>query len=325
MAIGIIGWGFYLPYKILTNKDLENMVETSDEWIKTRTGIKTRRIASPEVASSDMAAQAGKKAIKKANLTAQDIDLIIVASITPDMFFPSTACFVQAHIKAKNATCFDISAACSGFIYGLKVAKALIDSGAYKNVLLIGAEKLSSITDWEDRSTCILFGDGAGAVVLSNVKNGGIISTYLGSDGTKSDLLNMPAGGSRNPASVDTVNKKMHCIKMRGNELFKYAVKSMADAAEKVLLRAGLTKDDISLLIPHQANSRIISATAKRLDIDESKFFVNIDKYGNMSSASVAVALCEVLDSKKTLKGAKLLLVTFGGGLTWGASIIEVS
>ena len=324
MAAGIIGWGHYLPPKVLTNKDLEKMVDTSDEWITTRTGIKERRIAPSDMAVSDMAARAAQEALKKAKLNAEDIELIIVATITPDMFFPSSACFVQDKLGAKNAVCFDISAACSGFIYGLDVAKSLVESGRYKNALLLGSEKLTAITDWEDRATCVLFGDGAGAVVLSNVKEGGIISTYLGSDGSKSDLLNLPGGGSRFPATLETVNKRMHYIKMQGNELFKFAVRIMVESAERALERAGLNSSDIKYLVPHQANSRIIWATAKRLGLKEGQVFININKYGNMSSASSAVALSEVLDLKDVRKGDKLLLVAFGGGLTWAAGVIEV-
>ena len=325
MATGIIGWGFYVPDKVLTNSDLEKIVDTSDEWITTRTGIKERRIAPVDMAVSDMALEASKKALEKANLESSDIDLIITATITPDMFFPSTSCFVQAKLGAGNITCFDVSAACSGFIYALKVGRSLIESGSYKNALIIGAEKLTAITDWEDRNTCVLFGDGAGAVVLGAVENGGIKSFYLGADGTKADLLNMPGGGSRNPATHETVEKKMHYVKMRGNELFKYAVRLMANAALEALKRANLDKSDIKYLIPHQANSRIIWATARRLGLKEEQVFVNIHKYGNMSSASCAIALCEVLGLKDVKAGDKLLVASFGGGLTWGASVIEVS
>ncbi|MDP8234326.1 MAG: beta-ketoacyl-ACP synthase III [Candidatus Saelkia tenebricola] len=325
MDTGVIGWGFYVPDEVRTNKDLEKIVDTSDEWITTRTGIKERRIAPPEMAVSDMGVKAAKKALKKAGLTPFDIDLIIVATITPDMFFPSTACFVQAKLKARNIACFDVSAACSGFIYALKVAKGLIESGSYRNALVIGAEKLTAITDWQDRNTCVLFGDGAGAVVLGPVKKGGIKSVYLGADGSKSELLNMPGGGSRNPATHETVNQGMHYVKMKGNELFKFAVRLMAESAYKALRKAGLDKTDIKYLIPHQANSRIIWATARKLDLEKKQIFVNIHKYGNMSSASCAVALCESLSSKGVKKGDNLLLVAFGGGLTWGASVIEVS
>ncbi len=325
MNIGVVGWGLYLPDKVLSNADLEKMVDTTDEWITTRTGIKTRRIAEDSMAVSDMSANAARLAIAKAGLSPKDIDLIIVATITPDMFFPSTACFVQKAISAENAACFDISAACSGFIYAMDVARGLISNSGYKNALVVGAEKLSAIADWEDRNTCVLFGDGAGAVVLSEVESGGILSSYLGADGTKDDLLYIPGGGSRNPATHKTVEEKLHHLKMRGNELFKIAVRIMANSAEAALEKAGLNKKDIKKLIPHQANSRIISATVKMLGLKEEQVFVNIDRYGNMSSASGAVALSEVLDLEDVNKGDILLLVAFGGGLTWGATVIEVS
>jgi 3-oxoacyl-[acyl-carrier-protein] synthase III len=325
MNIGVVGWGLYLPDKVLSNADLEKMVDTTDEWITTRTGIKTRRIAEDSMAVSDMSANAARLAIAKAGLSPKDIDLIIVATITPDMFFPSSACFVQKAISAENAACFDISAACSGFIYAMDVARGLISNSGYKNALVVGAEKLSAIADWEDRNTCVLFGDGAGAVVLSEVESGGILSSYLGADGTKDDLLYIPGGGSRNPATHKTVEEKLHHLKMRGNELFKIAVRIMANSAEAALEKAGLNKKDIKKLIPHQANSRIISATVKMLGLKEEQVFVNIDRYGNMSSASGAVALSEVLDLEDVNKGDILLLVAFGGGLTWGATVIEVS
>ncbi|MDP8216987.1 MAG: beta-ketoacyl-ACP synthase III [Candidatus Kaelpia imicola] len=325
MNIGIVGWGFYVPDRVLSNADLEKMVDTTDEWITTRTGIKTRRIAGDDMAVSDMSARAARQAIERAGLSPKDIELTIVATITPDMFFPSSACFVQKEIGAENAACFDISAACSGFIYAMDVARGLISSLGYKNALVIGAEKLSAIADWEDRNTCILFGDGAGAVVLSEVESGGILSSYLGADGTKDELLYLPGGGSRNPSTHKTVDQRLHYLRMRGNELFKIAVKIMANSAEVALKRAGLEKTDVKQLIPHQANSRIIWATAKMLGLKKEQVFVNIDRYGNMSSASGAVALCEVLDLKNINKDDILLLVAFGGGLTWGAAAIKVS
>ncbi len=325
MNTGIIGWGFYVPDKVLSNTDLEKMVDTTDEWITTRTGIKTRRIADDSMAVSDMSTMAARRAMEKAGLSAKDIELIVVATITPDMFFPSTACFVQKAIGAENAACFDISAACSGFIYAMDVARGLMSNSGYKNALVIGAEKLSAIADWEDRNTCVLFGDGAGAVILSEVASGGILSSYLGADGTKDEMLYIPGGGSRNPATHKTVDSKLHYLKMRGNELFKIAVRIMANSAEVVLNKAGLEKRDVKKLIPHQANSRIIWATSKMLGLEEEQVFVNIDRYGNMSSASGAVALCEVLDLEEIKKDDILLLVAFGGGLTWGATAIKVS
>ena len=325
MNTGIVGWGFYVPDKVLSNADLEKMVDTTDEWITTRTGIKTRRIAEDSMAVSDMSANAARRALDKAGLSPKDIDLIIVATVTPDMFFPSSACFVQKAIGAENAACFDISAACSGFIYAMDVARSLMSNSGYKNALVIAAEKLSAIADWEDRNTCVLFGDGAGAVILSEVASGGILSSYLGADGTKDEMLYLPGGGSRNPSTHKTVDDRLHYLKMSGNELFKIAVRIMANSAEVALERAGLEKKDVKKLIPHQANSRIIWATSKMLGLKEEQVFVNIDRYGNMSSASGAVALCEVLDLKDINKDDILLLVAFGGGLTWGATAIKVS
>ncbi len=321
--VGIIGVGEYLPKKILTNADLEKMVDTSDEWITTRTGIKERRIASSHEAASDLAINAAKEALKDARLKPQDLDLIIIATITPDMHFPSTACLVQANLGAKNAVCFDISAACAGFVYAIIVAQQFIARGTYKNALVVGTEVLSSITDWEDRSTCVLFGDGAGAAVLSEVKSGGILSTYFGSDGSMANLLMMPAGGSRNPATHKTIDKRLHYIKMEGNEIFKSAVKIMVDTAQVVLKQAGLKCSDVDLVIPHQANVRIIMAMAKRLGLPSDRIFLNIEKYGNMSSASIATALCEAVKVGRIKKGDIILLDAFGAGLVWGACLIK--
>lgn len=321
--VGIIGVGEYLPKKVLTNADLEKMVDTSDEWITTRTGIKERRLASNEEATSDLAIKAAKEALKDARLAAEDLDLIIVATITPDMPFPSVASILQNALSAKKAACFDISAACAGFVYALSTAQQFIACGTYKNALIIGAEKLSAITDWKDRNTCVLFGDGAGACVLGEVKDGGIISTYLGCDGSNLALLNLPAGGSRKPASRQTIDERLHYIKMNGNELFKIAVRTMTEAAEKVLRQAGLKFTDIDLIIPHQANSRIIMAVAKRLGLTEEKIFLNIERCGNMSSASTATALVEAAQEGRIKKGDIVLLDAFGAGLVWGASVIQ--
>ena len=321
--VGIIGVGEYLPKRILTNADLEKMVDTSDEWITTRTGIKERRLASPEEATSDLALNAAKEALKDARLSAEDLDLIIVATITPDMSFPSVASILQNALCAKNAACFDLSAACAGFVYALSTARQFIACGTYKNALVIGAEKLSAVTDWEDRNTCVLFGDGAGACVLGEVKSGGIISSYLGCDGSNIGLLNLPAGGSRKPASHQTVDQRLHYIKMQGNELFKIAVRTMTEAAEQVLKQAKLKFSDVDLIIPHQANSRIIMAVAKRLGLTEDKIFLNIEKYGNMSSASTATALVEAVKEGRIKKGDTVLLDSFGAGLVWGASVIK--
>jgi 3-oxoacyl-[acyl-carrier-protein] synthase-3 len=321
--VGIIGVGEYLPKKVLTNADLEKMVDTSDDWITTRTGIKERRLAARNEAASDLALEASRQALEDARLKSQDLDLIIVATITPDMQFPSTACLLQRGLGAKNAACFDISAACAGFVYALTTAQQFIARGAYSNALVVGAEVLSSITDWQDRNTCVLFGDGAGAVVLSEVKSGGILSACLGSDGNMAELLMIPGGGSRNPASRETIEKRLHYIKMRGNELFKIAVKSMADAAQIAIEKAGLKCKDIDLVIPHQANMRIIMAVAKKLGLGEDKIYLNIERYGNMSSASTAVALCDAVSSGRIKKGDTVLLDAFGAGLVWGACVIK--
>lgn len=321
--VGIISSGAYLPKKILTNLDLEKMVETSDEWITTRTGIKERRIALKTEATSDLASNAAKLALKNANISAQDIDLIIVATITPDMLFPATACFVQRNIGAKNAVCFDVSAACSGFVYAMTIAQQFIARNVYKNALVIGAEKLSAITDWHDRNTCVLFGDGAGAVLMGQTNQGKIISTYLGTDASAAELLYLPAGGSRNPATKETIEKNMHYIKMQGNELFKFAVRLMVRAAEEALSKANLKPSDIDYFIPHQANVRIINAVRERLGLPDDKVYLNIARYGNMSSASAATALVEVIETKQLKKGDIILVDAFGAGLVWGALVIK--
>ncbi len=321
--VGIIGVGEYLPARILTNKDLEKMVDTSDEWITTRTGIKQRRLVAKNEATSDLAIKAAKEALGNTKIKSQDLDLIIVATITPDMQFPSVACLVQNALGAKKAACFDIAAACAGFIYGIIIAKQFIENGTYKNALVIGAEVLSSITDWEDRNTCVLFGDGAGAAVLAPVKSGGVLSTYLGSDGSLGDLLKLPAGGSRYPASHKTIDERMHYIKMCGNEIFKLAVTIMVDAAQIAVKKAGFSCKDIDCFIPHQANMRILLAVAKRLGLDEKRIYLNIEKYGNMSSASTATALCQAVKEKRIKKGDIVVLDAFGSGLVWGACVIK--
>lgn len=322
---GIVGVGSYVPKNIISNFDLEKIMDTSDEWIKTRTGIRERRIVDENEATSDLATKAALNAIKDANLTPEDIDLIIVATITPDMIFPSTACLVQANIKATKAACFDLEAACSGFIYGITVAKQFIESDTYKHVLVIGAEALSRILDYEDRSTAILFGDGAGAVVMGPVSEGGVLSTSLGSDGNGKDYLNIPAGGSKTPASEDSIKNRLHFIKMAGSDVFKFAVRIMQDASVECIESANLEIQDIDYLIPHQANIRIIEASAKRLKLSMDKVYVNLDKYGNMSAASIPVALDEAYREGKIKKGDNIVLVGFGGGLTWGASVVRWS
>ncbi len=320
---GIVGLGRYLPDRVLTNKELEKMVDTTDEWITSRTGIKERRIARPEETTSDMASEAAKAALNDAGLKAEDIDLIIVATITPDMFFPATACLVQDKIGARTVPAFDISVACSGFIYGIAIANQFIKSGTYKHALVIAAEKLSAITDWNDRSTCVLFGDGAGAAVLGPVERGGILSVYLGANGKQGDLIKLPAGGTKIPATKKSLDDRLHFIKMNGAELFKHAVKIMADAAREATRPLGLTADDIKLVIPHQANIRILNAVAKRMGLTEDKIYLNIERYGNMSAASSAVALVDAVREGRIKKGDKILLDAFGGGLTWGAIVIE--
>jgi len=320
---GILGLGCYLPAKKITNKDLEKMVDTSDEWIMTRTGIKERRAAPKEFAASDMGVEAAKSAIEDAGLEPKDIDLIIVATVTGDMAFPSTACIIQDKIGAVNSAAFDINAACSGFVFGIVTAKQFVDSGLYKNVLVVGTEKMTSLVDWTDRSTCVLFGDGAGACVVGKSEDRRILSYFIGCDGSGGNLLRLPAGGSRIPATEETVKNKLHFLKMEGNEVFKLAVKVMADAANKAVTRAGLLCSDINLLIPHQANIRILMAVAKKIGLPEEKIFLNIEKYGNMSSASTAVALAEANKEQRIKKGDVVTLVAFGAGLTYGAVVIK--
>ena len=320
----ITGVGSYVPAKILTNADLEKMVETSDEWIITRTGIKQRRLAAKDEFTSDMAAHAAQRAMKKAGVTADQIDLIIVATITPDMPFPATACIVQQKIGARRAAAFDLEAACSGFIYGLEVGQQFIMSRTYDTVLVIGAEKLSSIVDWTDRNTCVLFGDGAGAAVLQSRPNShGLLTAVMGADGSKGSLLHMPGGGSRCPASADSVAAKLHYLRMDGRETFKNAVQAMYHAAQEALRRCELDISKIKCVIPHQANRRIIDAVGKRLGATPEQWFINLDRYGNTSAASVAIALDEAVTSGKIQRGDLILMLVFGAGLTWGAAVIE--
>lgn len=319
----IVGLGKYLPPKVLTNFDLERIVDTSDEWIATRTGIRERRLADKGAGASALAYQASRIALKRAGLKPKDIDLIIVATITPDTQFPATACYLQNYLKAHKAACFDVSAACAGFVYGLTCAWQFIKAGLYKNALVVGSEILTSITDWSDRSTCVLFGDGAGAAVLVGSSKESILSSYLGTDGSNTDILIMPAGGSRYPASKETIKEKQHYIKMKGNELFRIAVRIMVKAAHKALKDAKLRSTDVDLLIPHQANMRIINAVAKRLKIPLDKVYINISRYGNMSSASSAVALCEAWEEGRIKKDDIVVLDAFGGGLVWGSCAVR--
>jgi 3-oxoacyl-[acyl-carrier-protein] synthase III len=320
----ITGVGSYVPAKILTNADLEKMVDTSDEWITTRTGIKQRRLAAKDEFTSDMAAKAAVPAMKMAGVTADQLDLIIVATITPDMPFPNTASLVQRKIGAKRAAAFDVEAACSGFIYALEIGQQFIMSRTYDTVLVIGAEKLSSITDWKDRNTCVLFGDGAGAAILQNRPHShGLLTAVMGADGEKADLLFMPGGGSRCPATTDSVNARMHFLRMEGKETYKNAVQAMYGAAREALRRCELDITRINCIIPHQANRRIIDAVGERLGATPEQLFVNLDKYGNTSAASVAIALDEAVTSGKIQRGDLILMMVFGAGLTWGAAVIE--
>jgi 3-oxoacyl-[acyl-carrier-protein] synthase-3 len=320
----ISGVGSYVPARILTNAELEKMVDTSDEWIFSRTGIKERRLAAENEFTSDLATHAALRAMRKAGVTAQQIDLIIVATITPDMPFPSTACLVQKKIGAHRAAAFDLEAACSGFIYGLEIAHQFIMSQTYDTVLVIGAEKLSSIVDWEDRNTCVLFGDGAGAAVLQNRPNAhGLLTAVMGADGDKADLLFMPAGGSRCPATANSVASRLHFLRMEGKETFKNAVQAMQTAAEEAMRRCEIDITRIKCLIPHQANRRIIEAVGKRLGAKPEQIFINLHKYGNTSAASVAIAMDEAVESGRVQRGDLILLVVFGAGLTWGAAVIE--
>lgn len=321
--VGILGLGHFLPSKVLSNHDLEKMVETSDEWIQTRTGIKERRIAVKEERNSYLAAQAAKEALKNAKLDPAKLDLIIVATISPDSNFPSVACLVQKEIGAKNAAAFDISAACSGFLYGITTAKQFIQTGLYKNALVIASEKITSLIDWSDRSTCVLFGDGAGACVLGPVRGEkGIIADYLHARGEFGDLMSVIAE-ERTP--LDPQNKMMRIpyVVMQGQELFKIAVNSMADAVNVAVKKAKMKLSDIDCVVPHQANDRIISAVAKKLGIPKEKIFINIDKYGNMSAASIAVALYEAVEQKRIKKGSNVVLVAFGAGLVSAANVVK--
>jgi len=325
-SVGIIGLGSYVPEKIVTNHDLEKIVDTTDEWIVSRTGIKERRIAEEQVATSDLAIKAAERAMLDAGISPEEIDLIIVATATPDMMFPSVACLVQDKIGAVNAAAFDLSAGCSGFVYALVVGSQFVGNGLYKKVLVIGAETLSKILDWTDRNTCVLFGDGAGAAVLSEVEEGyGILGMELGADGSGGDYLKLPAGGSRLSASAQTVKERLHYIQMSGNEVFKFAIKIMGEAALKALENAGLDCTDIDCLIPHQANMRIIQSAAKRLKVPMEKVIVSVDKYGNTSAASIPMALTEAVQMGRINKGDTIVMVGFGAGLTWASCVLKWS
>ena len=324
-SVSIVGTGSYVPERVLTNEELSKSVDTTDEWITTRTGIKTRRIAAKDEHTSDMAARAALAAMEQANVKPEEIDLILLATASPDMVFPATACFVQTKIGAVKAACLDVSAACAGFLFAVEIGQQFITSHTYDTVLVIGAEKLSSITNWTDRNTCVLFGDGAGALILRHrdASAHGIIATHIGSDGNYSDILWMPGGGCRTPITAENAHQHLQTIHMSGKDVYKQAVVSMIDASKKALAKAGLTIEDIACVIPHQANVRIIEAIADRLKISIDRFFVNLDRYGNTSAAAVAIALDEANRSGRLKPGDYILMVVFGGGLTWSSTVIE--
>jgi 3-oxoacyl-[acyl-carrier-protein] synthase III len=324
-GVRLIGTGSYLPERILSNHELEAMVETSDEWIRSRTGIQERRIAADDESTSVLGAKAAERALEAAGLSAEELDVIIVATITPDRIFPNTACFVQKQLGATNATCFAVEAACSGFVYILDIGAALIRAGMARKVLLIGAEKLSSIVNWNDRSTCVLFGDGAGAAVLSACapEDNHFISSKMGSDGNYTDILHIPGGGSQQPFDQNVLDNQLHYLAMSGQEVFKLAVNTMVSAAREALEHSPITIDDVRWLVPHQANTRIINSVAKRLGVPSERAYMNLHKYGNTSGATVPIALDELVRGGLVEEGDYLLLVAFGGGLTWGASLIQ--
>lgn len=323
----ITGTGSYLPEQVITNFDLEKLVDTSDEWIRQRTGIRERRMAEDDEATSDLCVRAARWAIKNANINPLDIQMVLVATVTPDTFFPSTACYVQKGIGAKHASAMDISAACAGFLYGLDLADGLIRSGRYDTILVVGGEIFNKIVDWSDRGTCVLFGDGAGAaVVQATDEPKGILASYIGSDGDYADidLLGIPAGGSRMPVTQKAIDQKLDKIQMNGREVFKLGVRLMPEAAQRVLRQANVNIEDIDLLIPHQANLRIIEAVGDRLGVPREKVYINVDKYGNTSAATVIIALDEAIREGRAKPGDLLLLVTFGAGLTWGSTLLQL-
>src|SRR5690625_455179 len=319
----VVSVGRYLPDRVVTNAELERLVDTSDEWIRERTGIRERRIADPEMGAADRGAEAAKTAICRAGIDPDQVDLILVTTATPDRLLPATAADLQLRIGATKAAAMDLAAACSGFIYGLAMAEGYLASGRGEYVLLVSTEKMSAIVDWDDRSTCVLFGDGAGAVLLRRSTNGrsGMLSNFMRSDGSLADLLYRPGGGALAPMSPDILDSKDHLVKMAGREVFKSAVRSMAEASDEALQRAGVTADEIDLVIPHQANLRIIEATARYAGIPMDKVYVNVDRYGNMSSATIPVALDEALEEGRIEEGSLILMVAFGAGLTWASSV----
>lgn len=320
----ITATGSYAPEKILTNLDLEKIIDTTDDWITERTGIKERRISNDSETSSELAYKASLKALNKVNIKADELDLIILATVSGDMPFPATACMLQNLLGAKKAAAFDISAACSGFIYGLSIADSFIKTGTFKKILLVGVETLSKFLDWNDRSTCILFGDGAGAAIIEPTdSDSGVLSTHLYADGSLWELIHLPGGGGRYPTSERSIQNKQHYIKMKGNETFKVAVKILEGLLIDTFKKNNIDPSELSLLIPHQANLRIILATAKRLGISMDKIFINIEKYGNTSAASIPIALDEAIDSGRINKGDYVLLEAIGAGLTWASALIK--
>ncbi|RME08326.1 MAG: ketoacyl-ACP synthase III [Anaerolineae bacterium] len=322
----ITGWGMYVPEKVLTNHDLENMVETSDEWIQTRTGIRERHIAADEESTATLGAQAALNALRKADVPPTEVDLIIVSTSSPEHIFPSTASLIQDQIGATRAGAFDLSAACTGFIFALNMAAQAIRSGAIDTAVVVGAETLSRLVNWQDRNTCVLFGDGAGAFVLqASEEPGGVLTALMRSDGSGGDLLILPAGGSRLPASEETISNRLHYIQMNGREVFRFATRVMAQATEEVVARAGLTLEDIRWIVPHQANYRIIETAARRLHKPLDQIVINLDKYGNTSTASIPLATVEAVEDGRIQPGDRLVFVGFGAGLTWGAMVVEWS
>lgn len=320
----IVAVGSYVPAKVVTNADLERLVDTSDEWITTRTGIKERHMAAEGETTSDLAAKAARRALEQGGVKAEEVDLIIVATVTPDMPFPSTACLVQEKIGATRAAAFDIEAACSGFIYALEIGQQFIQSRTYNTVLVIGAEKLTTLVDWTDRNTCVLFGDGAGAAILqSRADSHGLLATYMGADGSKGSVLCVPGGGSAIPATAESIQARQHFIRMDGKETFKNAVQSMHAAAVEVLRQCNLDITQIKCVIPHQANRRIIDAVGDRLGAKPEQVYVNLDRFGNTSAASVAIALAEAVDTGRIVRGDLVLLMVFGAGFTWAAAVVE--
>ena len=321
--IGITGLGMHVPTKVLTNLDLEKMVETSDEWIRSRTGIRERRVAEPGTTTSDLAYKAAHEALKQARLDPKALELLIVATTTPDMLFPSTSCLVQQRLGAKSAVCFDLSAACSGSVFAMITAQQYLLTGRYRNALVVGAEVLSSFIDWTDRSTCILFGDGAGACVLAPVTRGGILATDMGSDGSAADLLYMPGGGSKHPPSHSSVDQRLHFLRMNGGEIFKLAVRRMADSANTVMKEGKVKPEHVECFIPHQANIRIIEGVAKWAHLPIEKVYMNLQRYGNTSAASPLIALYEAVQEERITPGAHVVLVAFGAGMTWGSILLQ--